>query len=273
MGINTSMKSTGEPAQRGLLIVNADDWGLDHNTTDHIMECLVRGAVSSVSAMVFMEDSERAAALAQEKGIDAGLHLNFTTAFSAPVRQSLLAEHQGRVSTFLRRTRFSQVTFHPGLMRSFEYIVATQREEFARLYGAEPKRLDGHHHMHLCANVLLTGLLPTGTVIRRSFSFRPGEKSFGNRLYRHVVDRILARRHRLTDYFFSLPPLAPPGRLEGIFSLAHRSVVELETHPRNPGEYRFLTEGGIFGLARSCPIARRYDLILPGTRSVRPDLS
>lgn len=265
MGINASMKSTGEPAQRGLLIVNADDWGLDRNTTDQIMECLARGAVSSVSAMVFMEDSERAAALAQEKGIDAGLHLNFTTAFSAPVRQSLLAEHQGRVSAFLRRRRFSQVIFHPGLMRSFEYIVATQREEFARLYGAEPKRLDGHHHMHLCANVLLGGLLPSGTVVRRNFSFEPGEKSFGNRLYRRGMDRILVRHHRLTDFFFSLPPLAPPARLERIFSLARQFAVEIETHPLNPAEYCFLTEGGIFDQAGDCPIAPRFAVCSDGS--------
>ncbi len=44
----------------GVLIVNADDWGRDRETTDHTLECVVGGAVSSVSAMVFMEDSTRA---------------------------------------------------------------------------------------------------------------------------------------------------------------------------------------------------------------------
>src|SRR5213594_3601887 len=67
----------------GLLILNADDWGRDRGTTGRILDCALRGAVSSVSAMVFMEDSERAAAIARERGIDAGLHLNFTTSFSA----------------------------------------------------------------------------------------------------------------------------------------------------------------------------------------------
>ena len=31
--------------------------------------------------------------------------------------------------------------FHPGLVRSFEYAVKTQLDEFVRLYGTEPKRL------------------------------------------------------------------------------------------------------------------------------------
>jgi predicted glycoside hydrolase/deacetylase ChbG (UPF0249 family) len=220
--------------------VNADDWGRDYENTERTLECIHRGSVSSVSAMVFMQDSERAAATAREQGIDAGLHLNFTTAFSAPGTPTRLIEHQQRVSRYLGRHRFAQVAFHPGLASSFGYLVAAQRDEFCRLYGIEPARLDGHHHMHLCCNVLVGKLLPSGTMVRRNFSFQPGEKSFGNRFYRNVVDRVLARRHQLTDYFFSLPPLVPPSRLQRIFSLANEFTIELETHPVVSGEYDFL---------------------------------
>src|SRR5271157_4739744 len=83
-----------DPAQAGLLIINADDWGRDRETTERTFECILRGAVSSVSAMVFMGDSERAAAIAKENAIHAGLHLNFTTPFSAPDCPTRLAEHQ-----------------------------------------------------------------------------------------------------------------------------------------------------------------------------------
>ena len=237
-----------ESIRTGRLIVNADDWGRDTETTDRTLECVLRGAVSSVSAMVFMEDSERASAIAREHGMDAGLHLNLTTQFSAAGRRTHLIEHQQRISGFLRRHRLAQVVFHPGLIRSFEYVVAAQREEFRRLYGAEPERLDGHHHMHLCSNVMFGGLLPAGTVVRRNFSFLPGEKSFCNRLYRSIVDRRLAQRHRITDFFFSLPPLNPPIRLHKIFTLASEFTVEVETHPVNPDEYRFLTGGDMFRL-------------------------
>jgi hypothetical protein len=48
--------------------------------------------VSSVSAMMFMEDFERAALLAQQNGIVAGLQLNFTDAFSARQRQYSLMD-------------------------------------------------------------------------------------------------------------------------------------------------------------------------------------
>jgi len=205
--------------------------------------------------MVFMEDSERAAAIARERGIEAGLHLNLTTSFSAPGCPTQLVERQQELARYLLRHRLAQVVFHPGLTRSFEYVVATQLDEFRRLYGADPDRLDGHHHMHLCANVLLGGLLPPGTLVRRNFSFQAGEKSLWNRLYRRFVDGMLARRHRLVDFFFSLAPLEPPVRLQRIFSLAREFVVEVETHPVQPEEYRLLTGGEIFRLAGDVRIA------------------
>ena len=61
--------------------------------------------------------------------------------------------------------------FHPGLMRKFDYLVSAQIDEFRRLYGCAPDRIDGHHHMHLGANVLMMESLPAGTLGRRNFSF------------------------------------------------------------------------------------------------------
>jgi chitin disaccharide deacetylase len=243
------------PIPRAGLIVNADDWGRDETTTRRIMECAAQGSVSAVSAMVFMQDSERAAALALEAGIDAGLHLNLTTPFSGAACSSQLRERQDRVARFLTSHRLSQIVFNPWLARSFEYLVAAQLDEYHRIYGDEVRRLDGHHHMHLSANVLLQRLLPQGTIVRRSFYFEPQEKSLLNRLYRQSVDRTLARRHRLADFFFSIQPVTPD-RLQRIYTLARRHVVEMETHPVVPEEHQYLTGGGIFREARDVRIAR-----------------
>jgi len=241
-----SADRTGDALPAGFLIVNADDWGRDTLTTNRILECSVQRAVSSVSAMVFMEDSDRAAKLAREHDIEAGLHLNFTTPFSAPGCRSELLARQQQLARHLLRHRLSQCVFHPGLIGSFEYLVAAQLDEFRRIYGKDPEKIDGHHHMHLCMNVLLQRLLPKATTVRRNFSFGPGEKSLWNRLYRKAVDHSLARRHRIVDFLFSLPPMEPPGRLRRIYSLAGRSVVELENHPVLSEEYRYLAGGEIF---------------------------
>jgi YdjC-like protein len=247
-----------EEERRGALIVNADDWGRNCETTDRTLDCVRRRSISSVSAMVFMEDSERAAAIACEHEIDSGLHLNFTSQFSASGTSSKLSDHQRRLSKYLLQHRFCQTIFQPGLIRSFEYVVRAQRDEFARLYGKEPERIDGHHHMHLCANVLLGRLLPSGTIIRRNFSFLPGEKSFANRCYRQTIDWVLARRHRLTDFFFSIQPLSRTSRLQRIFDLSRRYVVEVETHPQDPAEHMFLAGDGFRNLAADYAIAPRF---------------
>jgi len=216
------------------------------------------GTVSSASAMVFMKDSVRAASLARERGIDCGLHLNFTTLFSAPGCPPPLKEHQERIRRYLKGNRLAQTVYHPGLASSFKYLVAAQIEEFERIFGCAPCRFDGHHHMHLCANVLIGRLMPAGAMVRRNFSFRAPEKGWVNRLYRRTIDRMLAKRYRLTDYFFSLPPLEPQSRIDEIFSIARGSIVEIETHPVNPEEYRFLTSDEILRMTCDLQIALRF---------------
>lgn len=255
--------NSAQPA--GAMYINADDWGRDRLTTDRTHDCVRHGTVSSVSAMVFMADSERAGGVAREIGLDAGLHLNFTTALSGSHCPARLVEHHGRIAAYLGRHRAARVLFHPGLTGSFQYVVAAQVDEYRRVYGTDPARLDGHHHMHLCANVLMGGLLPRGTVVRRNFSFGPSEKSMWNRMFRRAQDRWLSRRHMIADYFFPLPPMTPAGRLERIFELAERFIVELETHPIADDEYKFLMGEGILRLNARTAIGPPLEIL--GRRS------
>ena len=64
-------------AHRDGLIVNADDWGRNHATTTAIQECVAIGSVTSVSAMVYMQDAERAAAIARRERIDTGTDVRY----------------------------------------------------------------------------------------------------------------------------------------------------------------------------------------------------
>lgn len=258
--VHSTPEQKGNRTRRvtGALIVNADDWGRDLETTDRIFECFRRKTVSSVSGMVFMYDSVRAAAIAREQEVDVGLHLNLTLPFGAPGVPGRLLEHQQQVATYLLRRRVNQAVFHPGLRNSFKYVVGAQLEEHRRLYGAAPTRLDGHHHMHLCANVLFDFLVPEGIAVRRNFSFLRGEKGIGNRLYRKFIDNWLARRYRLTDFFFSLTPFKPSERLQRIFSLSHHFIVELETHPVEEPQYLFLMGNQFPRWVEGLPLAAHY---------------
>ena len=241
----------------GALIINADDWGRDASTTDAIFRCVRRGTVSSASAMVFMADSERAAVIAREHNVEVGLHMNLTTDFSAPGVPQRLVEQHRRISSYLRNNSVARVFYNPWLSRSFEYVVKAQIEEFTRMFGTLPTRIDGHHHAHLCSNVLVGGLLPRGVSVRRYFSYEQGQ-DVRNRLFRSLTDRLLAKRYRMTDFFFSLPPISSPDRLSRIFSLASTHVVEVETHPINPEECDFLMGEEILHWTKLCPIVQGY---------------
>lgn len=229
----------------GFLMINGDDWGETVETTDKILDCVALGTVTSVSALVFMADSERAAELARERQIDAGLHMNFVSPNSGSSLPARLSDHLDRTSRYLLRNRFAPALFNPLLIGSFEYLMSRQLDEYRRIYGKDPLRVDGHHHMHLSANVLLQGLLPPRTVVRRNFCFEPRERSVWNRYYRSTVDYHVSRKHRLADFFFSMAPLQPKSRLQKIYSLARGHVVEIETHPVHADEYHYLAKGGI----------------------------
>jgi len=223
-----------------MLIVNADDLGWDKAATDSTLSCYAKNRITSTSAMVFMEDSERAAELALAAGIDVGLHINLCERFTARTVPARLRELHDRICRFMKASKYALLLYHPFLRGHFSYVFAAQQAEFQRLYGREPSHLDGHQHKHLASNMLIQRILPSGTKVRRSFSFEAGEKGFVNRFYRTQVDRCLARRHRLTDYFFSLPQHVTPDRFGRVINLAKGANVELMTHPLLRREYDFL---------------------------------
>jgi predicted glycoside hydrolase/deacetylase ChbG (UPF0249 family) len=230
-----------------MLIINADDWGRSVAETDAALGCYKRERITSVSAMVFMEDSERAAELAKENELDVGLHLNFTDNFTTNQYPQTLGNYHSEIVRFLRGHKYSQLLYNPFLRKGFAYSYEAQVEEFARLYTKPPSHIDGHHHMHLCANVLLSNTIPAGAKLRRNFSFWPGEKSVLNRTYRWLVDRWLARRYCLPDYFFDLTQCIEEKKLDRVAALAKSSDVELMTHPIVNKEEAYLMSDG-FGV-------------------------
>src|SRR5215510_10131382 len=104
-----------------MLIINADDLGRSAIETDAILKCHRESRVTSTSAMVFMEDSERAAELAIENALDIGLHLNFSQEFTSIQGSNRLLEYHTRIIRFLRHNRYSQLLYNPFLRKAFSY--------------------------------------------------------------------------------------------------------------------------------------------------------
>lgn len=223
--------------------------------TDRARECYERGVVTSVSAMVFLQDSERAAEIALAEGMDVGLHLNFSQPLThGNMSRRLRAEHE-RIVSYLRTNKLARFFYHPLLARAFRDAAAEQWHEFVRLYGREPSHVDGHQHMHLSSNALLDRVIPRGQKVRRNFSFTAAEKGWLNRSYRSLVDAWLAQRYKLTDYFFALSQSMNIERLDRIIALARTSEVELMTHPGVEGEFAFLMSPSFSAKISDAPLA------------------
>jgi predicted glycoside hydrolase/deacetylase ChbG (UPF0249 family) len=222
-----------------MLYVNADDFGCTCEITDKILCCYRKNRIDAASAMTFMKDSERASYLAQESNLSVGLHLNFTVEFTGDTVKGNLRNQHKIVAAYLNARKFNQILYNPRLGKAFGYVFQAQWDEFCHLYGEAPRRLDGHHHMHLCMNMITSGRYPKGIKIRRNFTFNACEKDTFNRLYRYLVDRYLRSRFLCSDFFFSMAPI-DKGKLERLVLLSKSSDVELMVHPGVENEYSFL---------------------------------
>jgi chitin disaccharide deacetylase len=207
----------------GLLIVTADDFGYDERSTDAAAECFARRRITGVSAMVYMRDSERAAEIARDAGAPVGLHLNLSEPYTgsdvpeaARLRQARLAERFG--GRWLRVRRW---LYDPTIRRDVDDCIREQLERFHALYGAAPSHVDGHKHVQVSPNVLLSRALRGGTRMRTALHLnatllRPGRAARG---------RLMERRFTSTDYCFDF------AESERAVELAREAAVELVVHP------------------------------------------
>jgi predicted glycoside hydrolase/deacetylase ChbG (UPF0249 family) len=206
-----------------------------------------------------MDDSERAVQLALEAGLEVGLHLNLSEPFDKPV-SPLLKESQDKISAFLFKNRFRKMIYNPFLTRQFDYAFKSQYDEFIRIYGKVPSHIDGHHHFHLCANMVLGKMIPAGTLVRRNYTYFRADKAWPNRLYRKIMDACLMRNHVCTDYFFALLRIDQPDRLRAILALAAESSVELMSHPEEAEDFSMLMSDAFMLMIRDVKIGTHADI-------------
>jgi len=236
-----------------MLIINADDLGISDLASDNIIACHRQGLITSASAMVFMSDSARAAKLAASAGLETGLHLNLTQPFDGSEGPLRIKEIHPSIVEYFRFRKWSRIIYNPLLGKKLDYVFKAQYDEYCRLFGNAPVKIDGHHHMHLCMNMILGRIIPPGSRVRGNFSFEVGEKHFINRLYRRVVDAWLKRHYCCPDSLFNLEESRDLPKMNRIINLASFSNVELEVHPGRFESYNYLMSSGFRNLIAKIP--------------------
>jgi predicted glycoside hydrolase/deacetylase ChbG (UPF0249 family) len=250
----------------GLLIINADDWGYDLSTTEAIDECFRAGSITSTSAMVHMSDSARAATLAASTERPVGLHLNLTETFTDPGCPAEVRARQQRLVRHFAGPRWRMWGLNLRLFTQIEQSIADQLDAFRNLYGREPTHIDGHEHVHQSLAAMFARSMPSGTSMRPSFTFLPGEKSTFNRLARMFVNRLMRVRFRSPRYLFDLCELHPAlggAGLERKLDLSNAAAVEVMTHPAEAAERAILMDESWVSLLRGRPLGGYPDLASP----------
>lgn len=244
----------------GLLIVNADDYGAAAPTTDAILDCFERGAVTSATTMVWMEDSERAAEVARERKLPVGLHLNLTMPFDGPGVPDEVAERQKRLTGKLgRRLGLTRWAYRPRLRGAVDQALSDQLGKFQELYGHAPTHVDGHNHVHISPNVLFSKSLPRGIKVRNSHDYA-GALGDSPKVLRRALIR---GRFATTDSFFSIRSIHPDfggSGLEEALGLARERPVEVMVHPHWEDEYELLKSDGWRRAIAGLPLGSYEDL-------------
>jgi predicted glycoside hydrolase/deacetylase ChbG (UPF0249 family) len=227
----------------GLLIVNADDLGLDRSNTDAILECFRAGSISSATAMMWMADSDRAAELARTERLPTGLHLNLIEPFSAGDVPEQIAARQRRVANRLGAGGLRAQLYHPAWAEDFELCIADQLSRFRELYGREPTHVDGHRHSHLAFNALFARALGSVDKCRPAVDRLPHESARYKRVARVGLTQLVRTRFRTTDRCLSTRALRKaPGELglEQRLERERKRTVELFIHPGRSDEREIL---------------------------------
>ena len=220
-----------------MLIITADDLGKDVLSTNNCMDCHRKKRITTASILVFMDDTERAAELAVQEGLETGLHLNLVLPYSSPDVSDDLRCIQHSAVRFYRLGPWTQAVYNPLITKAVASVFKSQLDEYRRIFKKEPIYFNGHKHLHLSLNMILGRVLPFGSIVRKSFTFQAGEKNLLNRRFRSIVDAWLKSRYVISDSFYSLSLVRDPARLAKIVNLALNSHVELMVHPWSPADY------------------------------------
>lgn len=212
-----------------MLIVNADDLGASVSATDPVIAAFDAGLITSASAMVWMDDSERAAELAREHRLPVGLHLNLTHPLGAGA-PSGARELLTQLSQLLARRRWPTSGRDPRIREA----ITAQLEAFRALYG-EPTHFDGHHHVHVHPMVL--ACLPRGVPIRPRLRTAAALRERYDRR-----DRRIRRGFVTADGCVSFRQVHSAfGATAGAVSeYAREHVLEVVVHPQRDDERRAL---------------------------------
>ncbi len=237
-----------------LLIINADDLGMNPQRSHGIFQAFEFGAVRSASVIPNGTDSDTAARHARERDLPTGLHLCLTEGFPLSKNEDIGSLIQGN-GEFYPPERLEVLLREDAIDRThLEREIRTQCEWMLDQYG-QPTHLDGHHHVHILPTIVqaLIPILERYSIDAVRIPAEDPLPPFGFPIPVDQLERarsttaraLEARKHyaahqmRMTDHFrgLALAGNASQKNLRHILSRLPAGSTELMTHPSSMAVY------------------------------------
>ena len=240
-------------------IITADDLGLDHSSTEAIVEALARNWVTHASLLVNLGHADEACELARARGVAAGIgvHLNFSE--GEPITPAIKAS-----DVFCENGRFLPLEafprYRPLSPPQKRLVAAEVRAQLAAAAsrGITISHIDSHNDVHIApsiarivADIALELHIPR-LRISRNCGLRQGVL---RRVQHRAYNAWLVRRDlRVVRYYGSIDDMVWLGRRG---QLDPTTPIEVMTHPRRG------SDGEIVDLPSSEPLERRLKRLRP----------
>lgn len=132
-----------------MVIVNADDFGLDHDYNQLTLRAFKSGVISSATIMANMPAFENACQLAHEHDLLGRIGLHFNLTYGKPLSQAILSQplfcnSDGEFDLNLRRSAFNLPT------DACEAVLGELQAQWQHCLdeGLQPSHIDSHQHVH-----------------------------------------------------------------------------------------------------------------------------
>jgi len=230
------------------LILNADDFGYDEDSTTKTIDCFEKGALTSATIMPCMPSTQRAIEYAkQNPNFSFGVHLTFIDGLLPLGEKNKISSLLTANNTFKGSNRI-RISSLLGLLKKSDIIEETKRQiGFLVDAGVNVSHVDSHGHIHkfpVFQNAISEACNSFGIHKARKvqdvFLDKP-EINPSNLMYSYC-DKKIKKMFQTTDYFYmpasSLDTNWSESLIKKLGLFKCNDIIEVGVHPGSEDSWR-----------------------------------
>jgi len=189
------------------IIINADDFGLNHEVNKAILDLLKSGKIQRATLLVNMPSTKEASEMVKANGLESkiGLHINLTDGTPLTNDIKLTRFCQFGVFDVKQVEKGTRLRITCAERKAVRKEVQAQFERYKELMGNYPKHVDSHRHIHnnlpflsICVRISKKCKVESMRIGINLFDRK--EASFAKKAYKFVLNSIIKANFKHTDF-------------------------------------------------------------------------